>query len=245
MHGATPGCFARRVRSPAKQGGYCFLLFLFALPLAAQTVRPVVVEYKEKARARFEIANNTLFPLNVVLEPRSFDLSLTGEPTFRPLDSHIHLKLSAMSFRIPPQQSYYVFFEAKADKLPAWFVIYCLFAGFPRQSGLNVQVELPHTVYLLQKEPFQKTCVQVGTAEFDPTTNQVLIELENQSPYLGRVQAAEVSSRRVKRPLGSFPLLPQSHRRLEIVWTAPEPPEKLVLRFRGFAIEKELIARTP
>jgi len=245
MHGAIPGCFARWVRSPVRRGWYCLLLFFFALPLTAQTVRPVIVEYKEKAKARFEIANNTLLPLNVVLEPRSFDISLTGEPTFRPLDSQIHLKLSAMSFRIPPQQSYYVFFEAKADKLPAWFVIYCLFAGFPRQSGLNVQVELPHTVYLLQKEPFQKWCVQVGTAEFDPTTKRVLLELQNQSPYLGRVQAAEVSSRRNRRPLGSFPLLPQSHRRLETVWTAPEPPEKLVLRFRGFTIEKELLTRTP
>jgi hypothetical protein len=245
MHGAIPGYLARRVRSQAREGAYCVLLFFFALPLAAQTVRPVIVEYKEKAKARFEIANNTLLPLNVVLEPRSFDISLTGEPTFRPLDSQIHLKLSAMSFRIPPQQSYYVFFEAKADKLPAWFVIYCLFAGLPRQSGLNVQVELPHTVYLLQKEPFQKSCVQVGTAEFDPTSKRVLVEVQNQSSYLGRVQAAEVSSRHHKLPLETFPLLPQSRRRLESVWTAPEPPEKLVLRFRGFTIEKELLTRTP
>ncbi|MBI4462860.1 MAG: hypothetical protein HY653_08150, partial [Acidobacteria bacterium] len=53
-----------------------------------------------------------------------------------------------MSFRLPPQQTFYVFYEATADRLPAWFTIYCGFSGLPSYEGINVVVELPHTVYL-------------------------------------------------------------------------------------------------
>lgn len=64
-------------------------LFLFASPVGAQTLQPVVVEYREKARGKFEIINDTLFPLNVVLEPKSFSISVEGHPSFRPLDEDV------------------------------------------------------------------------------------------------------------------------------------------------------------
>ena len=40
----------------------------------AQSVRPVIVEYKGQARGKVELVNNSLFPINVVLEPKSFDI---------------------------------------------------------------------------------------------------------------------------------------------------------------------------
>ena len=110
-------------------------LCLFWAPcLAAQTVRPVIAEYSQKARGRFDLVNDTALPLNVVLEPKSFSISDEGSPTFRPLDKSIHLKLSQMSFRIPPKQTYYVFYEATADTYPAWFVIYATLAGLPERT---------------------------------------------------------------------------------------------------------------
>lgn len=221
-----------------------FISFLSVPPLPAQTVRPVVVEYRGKARAKFEVVNDTIFPLNVVLEPKSFTVSVDGEPSFRPLDDSIQLRLSAMSFRLPPQQTYVIFYEARAERLPAWFVIYCTFAGFPRQSGLNVQVELPHTVYLVQKQSLKKPDVHVAVAEFHAPTRRVLIELENTSPLLGRVLRAEARSRDHARSSGGFPFLPQSRRRLEIPWDAEDPPQKLMLRFQGFMIEQQLAIRT-
>jgi hypothetical protein len=48
------------------------LVFGFVRPLGAQTVRPAVVEFPEQARGKFELVNETLFPLTVVLEPRGF-----------------------------------------------------------------------------------------------------------------------------------------------------------------------------
>ncbi len=234
IHAIPPG--------PGVQILTCRLLFLLFLPLPviAQTVRPPIVQYKEKARSRFEIVNDTVFPLNVVLEPKSFSVSTTGETMFRPLDSQIRLKLSAMSFRIPPKREYIVFYEAKADTLPAWFTIYCNLTGLPKRSGLNIQLELPHTVYLLQKQPLIKEYVQIQMNEYHPRAKQVVVEVENTGPRLGRCLAVEVSRQRIKKTLAGFPLFPQRRRRLEIPWAGPEPPLSLLLRFQGFVLEGKI-----
>lgn len=242
MNGAWFGRKVRRERDrwAVVAAGLGALWLLAPLAAAGQTIRPVIVEYKERARARFEVVNDTLFPLNAVLEPRSFSINEDGEPTFRPLDSNIRLRLSAMSFRIPAQSSYYIIYEARADALPAWFVIYCTLAGLPRQSGLNIQLELPHTVYLLQKEALSKSDIKVRQAEYQPREKRVVIELENQSGRLGRVLMAEVRARKQKQAVGGFPLLPHSLRRFLIPWGERELPQKLVVRFNNFTVQEEM-----
>src|SRR5260370_876298 len=89
------------------------LFALFFLPLShAQTIRPVISEYTAKvAKGSIELVNPGLTPLTVIIEPKSFSVSETGDITYRPLDRTIQLKLSAMSFQIPPQQSYFIFYE--------------------------------------------------------------------------------------------------------------------------------------
>src|SRR5512140_4047820 len=89
-------------------------LFLLALTASAlaQTVRPLINELGNPSKGRVEYVNDGLTPLNVVLEARSFTVTETGEINYRPLDADIHLKLSATSFRVQPQQTYYVFYEA-------------------------------------------------------------------------------------------------------------------------------------
>src|ERR1700675_4831535 len=99
------------------------LALVLAAPGFAQTVRPVIVQYSGAARGKFELVNNGLQPMSVVLQPMSFTITEGGDGVYGPLASSIHLKLSATSFRIPPQQSRFVFYEARADNLPAWFVI--------------------------------------------------------------------------------------------------------------------------
>src|SRR3954449_13517085 len=84
----------------------------------AKTVRPLINELSNPAKGRVEYVNDGLTPLNVVLEPKSFTVSESGEITYRPLDTDVHLKLSTTSFRIQPQQTYYVFYEASAPKSP-------------------------------------------------------------------------------------------------------------------------------
>src|SRR6266536_5569175 len=100
------------------------LLLAMSAVAGAQTVRPLINELSNPAKGRVEYVNDGLTPLNVVLEAKSFTVSETGEISYRPLDPSIHLKLSTTSFRVQPQQTYYVFYEASAPQSPSWFVIY-------------------------------------------------------------------------------------------------------------------------
>jgi hypothetical protein len=105
----------------------CLIITLSAV-MQAQTVRPLIDENLvkaagSKASGKIEYYNDSLQPLNVTLEAKSFTVSPTGDISYRPLDGDIHLKLSEMSFRIPPRQSHYVFYQAWSDKLPAWCVL--------------------------------------------------------------------------------------------------------------------------
>ena len=216
------------------------LVWFCALPAAAQTVRPVVVEYKGKASGRFEVVNNTVFPLNVILEPKSFSVSLEGKPVFRPLDDGIDLKLSSMSFRIPAGQSRYVFYRATAEVFPAWFVIYCSLRGMRTREGMNVAVELPHTVYLLQKKPLEESDIRLSPVEFRPEEGQVVAELENPSDRLGRVMELRVSSSPNGKSYGGFPVMPESRRRLILDWDREVEPRKISIRFKRFTLKKEV-----
>ena len=217
-----------------------FPLFLatVAVPAAAQTVRPVVVEYTgAKIKGKFELVNDNLTPMSVILEPKSFDVTETGEAVYRPLDSRIRLRLSAMSVRIPARQSHWIFFEAQTDSLPAWFVIPCTFAGSPKHKGLEVLIELPHTVYMLQKESLVREDVRVHTAVYSPAEKWILVELENRGPRLGRATSVEASAKGEKRPYPSFPLIPASTRQILIPWDAAIPPSRVTIRFTGFTLE--------
>jgi len=226
---------ARRVRLAS-------LLVLLAIlrPLGAQTVRPAVVEYPNQARGKFELVNESLFPLTVVLEPRGFHVEPTGELIEEPLDTaRVQVKISAMSFRIPPRETYTVFYEATTKAFPAWFLISSTLTGARTQTGLNVRIELPHVVYMLQPQPLRRTDVAVHAFEFDTVAKRVRVELENTSAALGRVLSSEVSASGVKTiPGGAFPLFPHSRRTLEIPWSGDATPEKLVLRFANFTVEE-------
>lgn len=218
-----------------------FFLLAIVATAGAQTVRPVVVEYSGKhVKGRFELANDGLVPLAVVLEPRGFDVSDSGEAIYQPLDPRVHLRLSQMSVRIPPKQSRYIFFEATTDSLPAWFVIPCTFAAVKRGPGLDVRLELPHTVYLLQPEPLRREDVHVVTAVYSPQDAMVFVELQNQSPRLGRATQVEVRADGKTQVVASFPLLPGHFRRIVVPWNAPQVPERLSLKFPAFTLEVPL-----
>jgi len=229
------------MRRPDRSRVVRLLLVLgLARPLGAQTVRPAVVEFPGQARGKFELVNETLFPMTVVLEPRGFHVEPSGELIEEPLDTtRMQVKISAMSFRIPPRETYTVFYEATAKSFPSWFLISSTLTGARTQSGLNVRIELPHVVYMLQSHPLRKSEVAVRAFEFDTATKRVRVELENTGAALGRVLSSEVSAAGGKPiPGGAFPLFPNSRRALEVPWGDQESPEKVVLRFANFTVEE-------
>jgi hypothetical protein len=213
----------------------------------AQTVRPLIDEMGNPAKGRIEYVNDSLTPLNVVLEAKSFSVGETGEISYRALDANIHLKLSATSFRIQPQQTYYVFYEASTESAPAWFVVYAIFSGFPFRTaqGMNVQLQLPHTVYLLPKQSLEKDDIHISRAEFDPDNKQIVLEVENSGDNFGRVLQTHLSFARKKEEAPGFPVFPHSRRIVEVPIESKEPPDELALEFEKFKVEQKLPTRSP
>jgi len=221
-------------------------IFILAASCWAQTVRPLINELGNPAKGRVEYVNDGLTPLNVVLEAKSFTVSETGEISYRPLDPDIHLKLSTTSFRIQPQQTYYVFYEANSPKSPSWFVIYAAFSGFPFRTaqGMNVRLELPHTVYLLPKGTVERADVIVSRAELHPEENKVVVEVENQGDNFGRVFETQLVYGKKKQDAQGFPVFPHSKRILEIPLAEKADgetvPVEVTFQFQKFRIEQKL-----
>lgn len=213
---------------------------------AAQTVRPLINELSNPCKGRVEYVNDGLTPLNVVLEAKSFTVTETGEMQYRPLDPDIHLKLSTTSFRIQPQQTYYVFYEANSSKSPQWFVIYAAFTGFNFRTaqGMNVRLELPHTVYLLPKSGVERADIVVSRAELDPAANKVTVEVENRGDNFGRVLETQLVYNKKKQEAPGFPVFPHSKRILEIPLEAKAEgenvPVEVAMQFQKFKVEQKL-----
>lgn len=228
--------------------GILFVLLLTAAS-PAQTVRPVISELGNPAKGRVEYVNDGLTPLNVVLEAKSFTVSEAGEISYRPLDPNIHLKLSTTSFRLQPQQTYYVFYEASSPQSPTWFVIYAAISGFPFRTaeGMNVRLELPHTVYLLPKQSVEKPDVRIERAELNRAENKVLLEVENTGDNFGRVLETQLVYSKKKQEAPGFPIFPHSKRIMEIALEEkPEGenvPVDFVLQLQSFKVEGKLQAQ--
>jgi hypothetical protein len=215
--------------------------------VSAQTVRPVINELVgNPVKGRVEYVNDGLTPLNVVLEAKSFSVSETGEVTYRPLDPGIHVKFSTTSFRIQPQQTYYVFYEATSPQTPAWFVIYANFTGFAFRTaqGMNVRLQLPHTVYLLPKQSVEKSELHLLRADLDKTENKVVIEVENTGPNFGRILQTHLLYSKKRQEAPGFPIFPHSKRILEVALEqkaeGENVPVEVSLELERFKLEEKL-----
>lgn len=234
----------RTARGPLASALWVFVL---GAAVSAQTVRPVINELiGNPVKGRVEYVNDGLTPLNVVLEAKSFSVSETGEVTYRPLDSGIHVKFSTTSFRIQPQQTYYVFYEATSPQTPAWFVIYANFTGFAFRTaqGMNVRLQLPHTVYLLPKRSVDKSELHLLRADLDATENKVTIEVENTGPNFGRILQTHLLYSKKRQEAPGFPIFPHSKRILEVALEqnseGENVPVEVSLELEKFKLEEKL-----
>lgn len=214
---------------------------LISAAAGAQIIQPVIAEYAKEAHGQFEITNTDLRPVNVVLELRSFRVAEDGEVSYGPLPDGLQLRLSAMSARVAPQQSYTFFYDVKAEKLPAWFVVFACIRRLPVQdtTSLDIQLELPHYVYLLPKPRLQKEDVRIAESSFEPGDKKVRLVVENRGPSFGRVFSVRVSGPHSNAEAPGFPLFPHSRRRIEVPWSSPSPPQRVAVRFSDFLLEEE------
>jgi hypothetical protein len=223
----------------------------FALPIllsgaaCAQTVSPIIVEYKEKGEGKILLTNNTLTPLIVTLEPESFSIAPDGTAIYRKLDAGIHVDLSTSSVRLQPRQEYYVFYKTHADALPAWYTVYATFSAAQRGPGINLRIMLPHTVYLYQKQPLQKSEITVNNAMWDRTRALISCDVENTGRNYGRMREGSIQGGKESAPVNGFPLLPGSPRHLEVPWTGKNVPEQIILHFDRFDLKAPLSQSQP
>ena len=232
-------------------GAFVFFCAVSQIGLA-QTVRPLIDENRvsapgKAAKGRIEYYNDGLDSLFVTLEAKSFSVSETGELSYRPLDSKIHLKLSSMSFRVAPQQSFFVFYEASADEIPAWFVVYATFSGFKArtQQGFKIQIQLPHTIYILPKREIEKSELTITKADFNPATKKVILRVQNSGPAFGRVMETEISGGKNQVTQEGFPVFPNAARQIEVAWPTDDVPTKLKINLDNFSLEHAIQALTP
>ena len=211
---------------------------------SAQTISPVIQEYPQKADGRFQIYNDADIPLTVVLEPHSFTVDSAGNAAFRKLDPELHVQLSATSFRLQPKQTYFVFYKATTETLPNWFCIYATITGPTTPTGLKLALQLPHTVYLLDKKPLERDQVTWVRAESSASGSkrQIVAEVENHGVQFSRVREVQVTSATAKQSFAGFPLFPGQRRRIELDWDASEPPQQILLNFDHFKMESNLKA---
>jgi hypothetical protein len=185
---------------------------LFGTMGVAQTVAPPIAEYRNKAQGMFELRNDGDFPLAAILEVHGFSVDESGVLLYKPLDDTLKVELGANSFLIPPHQSHYVFYKAASSAPSAWFTILSTLtkaSSAPNQMRINFV--LPHVVYVYQKQKLKKEDVSVHVSA-GTTAGQYVLEVENHSGKLGRVET--VSGRGFEKPVetGGFPIFPNKKR---------------------------------
>lgn len=209
---------------------------------AAQTIRPVLSEYHNKAEGRFEIVNDMFVSANIVLEAKSFSVDEAGHIEYLPLDPDIKLKFSEKSFRLPPKGNRTVTYSATATKLPAWFVIYADVAGAPvkKTSGMNVEVMLPHTVYILPAEDAKQEELKISSATYNAATHTLKVDVASTSTTVARVELTLVKTNHGEVDARGFPVFPNSKREVEIPIEGDKIPEQVTLQFEKFKLESDV-----
>ena len=212
-----------------------------ALPAAGQTVSPVIVEYHGAGGAgNFNLNNDSMQTLVVTLEPKSFAIDRDGKGEFRKLDATTHVSFSETSVRLPPKSRRTVYYKASAAAYPAWFSVYAIFHGLPKQNGVNVQLELPHTVYLLGDAKQSKAARGDLQLEDVRVADGILSgSVVNRSGKMLRVEElAALQAGHAKVAAGGFPLLPGGVHDFRVKLAGVESPARVSLHYGGVAVEQ-------
>src|SRR5262249_54034902 len=113
------------------------------------------------------------------------------------------------------------------------------------EQGMNIRLELPHTVYLLPKGGLNKSDVVVQKMDFKPAEKKLIVEVYNNGNTFGRVQETVINFGKKKQEAPGFPRFPHRKRIMEISLDQTEiPPSSVVLQFKDFKVEEKLQAST-
>lgn len=153
-----------------------FALFVFtvcSLPAKSQQISPLVEEYSKKARGTFLLTNNTVQPLAVTIEARSFSVDKAGKH-LRPLDSTTHLQLSETSTRLAPKETHEVNYKIRCDAYPCLVTFLSgMVVGHTKGDKdhpvFQVRLILEHVVYMCEKQKGCRASVLTSAGYTGPT----------------------------------------------------------------------------
>jgi len=201
--------------------------------LAGQEVGPPVAEYRGRGVGTFEVRNNGLFPMTVVIEPFGFVQDSLGAIAYGPFDAtRIKLRLSTMSLRLQARSAMVVSYEVSADSLPAWFVITSTFHGTRRQ-GVNYNFQFPHVVYLHQKASVRAEDVRISDLSVDAAEKQARFRIANTSAWMTRCGEGTLSGGGARASISAFPLFSHFARWVTVPWSHARAPAKVRLSCTG------------
>ena len=217
------------------------LLLLAAVPGVGQSVAPPIAEYRGKADGMYELKNDGDAAMAVILEVRGFTVDENGNLGYAPLDPKIKVELKESSFVIPPHESHYVFYKAQGEKANGWFTILSsMTRTVPVRNQMRINFVLPHVVYLYQKKKLRKEDVAVRILRGDKE-GEYLIEVENHTDKLGRVEGVSTQGFEKKSESGGFPVFPNYTRRLVLQLGEPFSKPSVTVSFEdGFSINANL-----
>jgi hypothetical protein len=200
---------------------------------ASQEVGPPVAEYRGRGVGTFEVRNNGLFPMTVVIEPFGFVQDSLGAITYVPFDAtRIKLRLSTMSLRLQARSAMVVSYEVSGDSLPAWLVITSTFHGTRRQ-GVNYNFQFPHVVYLHQKASVRAEDVRISDLSVDAAAKQARFRIANASGWMTRCGEGTLGAGGARSSIPAFPLFPRFARWVTVPWSHASAPAKVRLSCTG------------
>ena len=123
--------------------------------------------------------------------------------------------------------------------MPAWFVLYANIGGYHKSStGMNIRLDLPHTVYLLPKQSAAKADIAIKFLGLSADKSHLRFSVSNSGPLFGRAMATELKSKRGATESIGFPMFPHYTRIVEMACKGDQSGSVFGLRMRGFKVEE-------
>jgi hypothetical protein len=206
---------------------------LVAMGGRGQTLSPPIAEYRQKANGMLTLGNNGDTPLVAILEIQSFSVDNEGNVKYSPADPKVNVQLGSNSFTIPPHQVHYVFYKASCAQAPCWFAVVNTLTQPTRvNSGLRINIILPHLVYVYQKAKLKKNDLRVEVSSADKAGRYEL-KFTNLSGKLERVETIQFKGFRARGTVGGFPLFPGGTRSVTLDTGLPAKKPLFQIHFGG------------
>jgi len=102
---------------------------------------------------------------------------------------------------------------------------------------MNIEVMLPHTVYILPKEDAKENELSLKAARYDPESHVLTVEVASASANFARVELTAVKTDKGSLDARGFPLYPGTSRKVEIPIEAGKIPQEVTLELKDFKLK--------